>query len=161
VGQYLDQSGRQYIRLSYPPSGGDILYAAYLHRDPDTGKIDDGGVEILDISDTSAFHSLGFLSTAKVPPMDIDARDDRLLSASGTAGLWVFDITHGFFLTDTVATPPAAVALSARDGLAALGVGQGDPDNPVVSQGAFQLYDTTGPPELVSSLPLNVQRVRL
>src|SRR5262249_11477225 len=145
---------------SYPPSGGDLLYAAWLHTNELTGEIDDGGVEVLDISDATQIHSVSLISTGKVPPMDIDARDDRLLSASGTAGLWVFDITHGFFLPDTVATPPGAVALSARDGLAALGVGQVS-DTKVVSQGAFQLYDTTGPPTLVSSLPLNVQRVRL
>ncbi len=144
--------------LSYPGSG-DLLYVGTLGRDK-KGEIVRGGVSVVDVSDPAHPRVVSSAAAGTGGVFGLDARDERLIAAAGSAGLRAFDISHAPFPIRSADVAPPAQAIAVRQGLAAVGLGQRSSDFKV-SGGQLQLWSIEGAYAPIGSLPLNVQRVRL
>ncbi|HZI15279.1 MAG TPA: Ig-like domain-containing protein, partial [Myxococcus sp.] len=147
--------------ISYPPSGGDLMFVGLITRRGKDGNPAEGAVARVDVDRPDLPKLVSVTQAGAHGVFDVDARGDRLLAAAAASGLRSFDVSVEDFPVHTAAANPGAQAVGAWEGLAALGVGTRGADYRVAT-GSLQLWSVEGEPGVRATLPdIAVQRVRL
>ncbi|MFP2934348.1 IPT/TIG domain-containing protein, partial [Pyxidicoccus sp. 3LG] len=148
---HLDLPGEA-TSITYPPSGGDLMYVGLISRRHPNGDIAEGAVARVDVDRPDQPRLLAVTPSGSHGVFGVDARGDRLLAAASVSGLRTFDISVDVFPVHTQALLPGVQALGIWEGRAALGVGTRGADDRV-APGSLQLWSVEGAPTSLGVLP--------